>query len=85
MNFPDLNECKIAVVGLGYVGLPLAIQISKIDICLKTSKKISREIIGFDISNSRINELKRKDLIDFHFIKIKKISIKNIEIIIIKL
>ena len=51
-EFPDINECKIAVIDLGYVGLPLAIQISKIDICLKI-KKINREIIGFDISNSR--------------------------------
>ncbi len=40
------NE-KIAVIGLGYVGLPLAIEFGKI-----------QEVIGFDINDSRINELK---------------------------
>jgi len=38
---------KIAVIGLGYVGLPLAIEFGKI-----------QEVIGFDINDSRINELK---------------------------
>ncbi|GER93567.1 nucleotide sugar dehydrogenase [hot springs metagenome] len=38
----------IAVVGLGYVGLPLCIGFGK----------VFRGVIGFDISKSRINELK---------------------------
>ena len=29
---------KIAIVGLGYVGLPLAIEFSKIKTCLRTGK-----------------------------------------------
>jgi UDP-N-acetyl-D-glucosamine/UDP-N-acetyl-D-galactosamine dehydrogenase len=37
----------IAIVGLGYVGLPLAVEFSK-----------KRQVIGFDINESRINELK---------------------------
>ena len=37
---------KIAVIGLGYVGLPLAVEFGK-----------SREVIGFDINESRIAEL----------------------------
>ncbi|MDN6843074.1 MAG: nucleotide sugar dehydrogenase [Staphylococcus equorum] len=39
---------KIAVVGLGYVGLPVAIAFGK-----------KQEVIGFDINETRINELKR--------------------------
>jgi UDP-N-acetyl-D-galactosamine dehydrogenase len=39
---------KIAVVGLGYVGLPLAVAFSK-----------SNEVIGFDVSSSRVAELRR--------------------------
>lgn len=39
---------KIAVVGLGYVGLPLCIGFGK----------VFKGVIGFDISESRINELK---------------------------
>ncbi len=39
---------KIAVIGLGYVGLPLAIEFGKL-----------REVVGFDINEKRISELKR--------------------------
>jgi UDP-N-acetyl-D-glucosamine/UDP-N-acetyl-D-galactosamine dehydrogenase len=38
---------KIAFLGLGYVGLPLAVEFSK-----------KREVVGFDINQDRINELK---------------------------
>ena len=38
---------KIALIGLGYVGLPLAVEFGK-----------KREVIGFDISQDRIDELK---------------------------
>jgi len=38
---------KIAVIGLGYVGLPLAIQLSK-----------HFETVGYDLKSERIEELK---------------------------
>ncbi len=41
------NMQKIAVIGLGYVGLPLAIEFGK-----------NRPVIGFDINQSRINALR---------------------------
>ena len=37
----------IAVIGLGYVGLPLAVEFGK-----------SRPVIGFDINTSRIDALR---------------------------
>ena len=40
------NQLTIAVIGLGYVGLPLAVEFGK-----------KRNVIGFDIDQSRINEL----------------------------
>ena len=43
----QLSELKIAVIGLGYVGLPLAVEFSK---------KVS--VVGFDIHQKRIDELK---------------------------
>lgn len=43
----DLN---LAVVGLGYVGLPLAVEFGK-----------EREVIGFDLNSTRIKELKDKN------------------------
>jgi UDP-N-acetyl-D-galactosamine dehydrogenase len=38
----------IALIGLGYVGLPLAVEFGK-----------KRKVIGFDINQSRVDELKR--------------------------
>ena len=42
----DIIEKKIAVIGLGYVGLPLAVEFGK-----------KRSVIGFDINQDRINNL----------------------------
>ena len=42
-----MNHKKIALIGLGYVGLPLAIEFGK-----------KRKVVGFDIDRYRINELK---------------------------
>jgi UDP-N-acetyl-D-glucosamine/UDP-N-acetyl-D-galactosamine dehydrogenase len=42
----DLNDKIIAIIGLGYVGLPLAVEFGK-----------SRAVIGFDINIKRIAEL----------------------------
>ena len=42
----SLIDSKIAVIGLGYVGLPLAIEFGK-----------KYEVLGFDINQSRINDL----------------------------
>ena len=43
-----MKNKKIALIGLGYVGLPLAVEFGK-----------KRSVIGFDINNKRINELKK--------------------------
>lgn len=43
----NLQEKTLAVIGLGYVGLPLAVEFGK-----------RREVIGFDINPSRVNELR---------------------------
>jgi len=64
----DINNIRIAIVGLGYVGLPLAVEFGKI-----------RETIGFDVSKDRVNELllaedktqevPRKDLLSAKYLK----------------
>jgi UDP-N-acetyl-D-galactosamine dehydrogenase len=43
-----MSNKKIAVIGLGYVGLPLATEFGK-----------KHEVIGFDINKDRIDELKK--------------------------
>ena len=40
------EKYKIAIIGLGYVGLPLAVEFSK-----------KYQVLGFDIDSSRINQL----------------------------
>jgi UDP-N-acetyl-D-glucosamine/UDP-N-acetyl-D-galactosamine dehydrogenase len=47
MNKLSLETTKIAVIGLGYVGLPLAVEFGK-----------SRSVVGFDINTSRIEALR---------------------------
>lgn len=44
----DISERKIAILGLGYVGLPLAVEFGKI-----------RPVMAFDINTHRINQLKQ--------------------------
>ena len=42
----SLNQVKLAIVGLGYVGLPLAVEFGK-----------KRSVVGFDINTKRVAEL----------------------------
>jgi UDP-N-acetyl-D-glucosamine/UDP-N-acetyl-D-galactosamine dehydrogenase len=44
----NLNKHKIAVIGLGYVGLPLAVEFGK-----------KRPVLGFDVKAARIEELRK--------------------------
>jgi UDP-N-acetyl-D-galactosamine dehydrogenase len=43
-----MTQKKIAIIGLGYVGLPLAVEFGKI-----------RPVLGFDIQQTRIDELEK--------------------------
>ena len=54
--FPDIDNCKIAVIGLGYVGLPLAIEFSKSD---NEDPCLQRTVIGYDVNSDRITELEK--------------------------
>jgi len=45
---PDYTTSKIAIVGLGYVGLPLAVEFGK-----------HRAVVGFDIDAERVEQLRR--------------------------
>ena len=56
-NFPDLNNCTIAIIGLGYVGLPLAVEFSKLQNSKQSQQPLNRQVIGFDINPERIEEL----------------------------
>ena len=57
MIFPSLERCTVAVIGLGYVGLPLALELGKNKIHKKSGKLLERNIIGFDIKKERIESI----------------------------
>lgn len=44
----QLQDIRLAVIGLGYVGLPLAVEFGR-----------KRSVVGFDINEQRIEELKK--------------------------
>lgn len=46
-QLPDLDVAPVAVIGLGYVGLPLAVEFGR-----------RRQVTGFDISTARIEALR---------------------------
>jgi len=46
VKLPALDDVRIAVIGLGYVGLPLAVEFGR-----------RRPVVGFDISQGRIRDL----------------------------
>jgi UDP-N-acetyl-D-galactosamine dehydrogenase len=47
VNLPTIETTKLAVIGLGYVGLPLAVEFGK-----------KYSTLGFDINEARLQELK---------------------------
>lgn len=47
MNIPTVKNARLAIIGLGYVGLPLAVEFAKF-----------RDVVGFDINEDRITQLK---------------------------
>ena len=48
MSLPALGDVRIGIIGLGYVGLPLAVYLAR-----------HFPVIGFDIDASRIEELRK--------------------------
>ena len=48
-NLDYLDTARISIIGLGYVGLPLAFQFDQKIYDKKNNKKLSRKVVGFDI------------------------------------
>ena len=48
------NSFLIEIYGLGYVGFPLAVRLSK----------LGKKVIGIDVNENRINRLKKNELLD---------------------
>lgn len=66
----NLNEKKIGIIGLGYVGLPLAVEFSSY-----------YSVVGFDINSKRIDELLRgfdqtREVDEIHLQKVLEKNLK---------
>ena len=57
-KLPIQSTCQVAVIGLGYVGLPLAINIGTPRKSFLNREFLNRKVIGYDINSKRIQELK---------------------------
>ena len=56
---PDRHGCTMAVIGLGYVGLPLAVAFATPGTCVRSGIPLKRRVIGFDINRQRLEELRQ--------------------------
>ncbi len=63
----EITRLKLAIIGLGYVGLPLALEFAK-----------KRKVVGFDLNDKRIKELKSGKDKNLEFTKEDLVSSKNI-------
>jgi UDP-N-acetyl-D-galactosamine dehydrogenase len=57
-QLPPLHTCTVALIGLGYVGLPLAAAFATPGSCARTGAPLKRRVIGFDINGQRLEELR---------------------------
>jgi UDP-N-acetyl-D-glucosamine/UDP-N-acetyl-D-galactosamine dehydrogenase len=55
-SLPNIDTATIAIIGLGYVGLPLAVEFAK---SIPNIKFPGRKVIGFDINKQRISDLRQ--------------------------
>ena len=77
-NLPDINNCSVAVIGLGYVGLPLAYTIANQNLSIPDNAKCNRRVLGFDLDKKRIQELSKGFDKNNMFIKDSKEGLKSI-------
>ena len=83
-KLPPLESCKIAIIGLGYVGLPLAIEFAKNKISYSSKKTLNYKVTGFDVNKERIENLNKSfdenqeiNLKEFNFYKDLKFTYKE--------
>ena len=62
-NFPDLDGLAIGVIGLGYVGLPLAVTLSKVYNVVAYDKN-QRRIDQLTVHNDVTGEVSNKELLE---------------------
>ena len=56
---PPLATCTVGVIGLGYVGLPLAACFASSTTSERSGESLQRRVIGYDVNLARVEELRQ--------------------------
>ncbi len=75
-DLPLINTCTVAIIGLGYVGLPLAVELAERSINL--DEKYKGKVIAYDISDLRVDALIDGNDFNNEFSKPRLKSLSNI-------
>ena len=65
-----IKDLKIGIIGLGYVGLPLAVEFAK-----------KYPVVGFDINQDRVLEIQdcKDHTLEVNFEVLKRVNVKTIK------
>ncbi|MEB3277240.1 MAG: nucleotide sugar dehydrogenase [Cyanobacteriota bacterium] len=59
LPLPPLATCTVGVIGLGYVGLPLAACFATTTTSERNGETLQRRVIGYDVNAARVGELRQ--------------------------
>lgn len=58
-KLPNFESCRIAMIGMGYVGFPLSLEFAKVRNFKKRNKSADNAVIGFDLNDERLRQLSK--------------------------
>jgi UDP-N-acetyl-D-glucosamine/UDP-N-acetyl-D-galactosamine dehydrogenase len=59
LPLPPLATCTVGVIGLGYVGLPLAACFATTTTSERNGEPLKRRVIGYDVNAARVEQLRQ--------------------------
>ena len=59
LPLPPLPPCTVGVIGLGYLGLPLAACFASTTSSQRNGEPLQRRVIGYDVNAARVEQLRQ--------------------------